>query len=164
LRLPVTSNHQAKGEKPCHVACHSFAPFDRHRFCLASAIHLRAPGRAGAAGLAGARGGNSVDFTLRNTLPVTLSVTRAGSGSGAVSSQPPGIACGADCQASYAYATVVTLTAAAHTGSIFAGWSGACSGRGTCSLTMTAPEHVTATFVVGYNVYLPLLRRDGGGQ
>ncbi|MBK9246384.1 MAG: hypothetical protein IPM30_16385 [Burkholderiales bacterium] len=40
----------------------------------------------------------------------------------------------------------MTLTAAAATGSTFAGWSGACSGTGTCTVSMTAARSVTATF------------------
>ena len=40
----------------------------------------------------------------------------------------------------------VTLTATPATGYIFAGWSGACSGTGTCQVTMTGPESVTAQF------------------
>jgi hypothetical protein len=112
----------------------------------------------------GARGGNAVGFTLRNTLPVTLSVARTGSGGGTVSSQPGGIACGTDCWEGYPYGSVVTLTATPDSGSAFAGWSGACNGSGTCSLTMTAPKHITAAFVIGYDIYLPLVRRDGDRQ
>jgi len=40
----------------------------------------------------------------------------------------------------------VTLTAAAASGSTFAGWSGACTGTGTCTVSMTAAQSVTATF------------------
>jgi hypothetical protein len=79
-------------------------------------------------------------------MPVQLTVTRAGTGSGTVTSSPSGIACGADCSETYTAGTVVTLTAAAASGSSFAGWSGACTGTGSCQLTMSAAQSVTATF------------------
>src|SRR4030095_5918505 len=40
----------------------------------------------------------------------------------------------------------VTLTATPAAGSTFAGWSGACSGTGSCTVTMSAARSVTATF------------------
>ena len=46
-----------------------------------------------------------------NLIPFTLSVTKAGTGSGTVSSNPAGINCGADCSEAYSPGTVVTLTA-----------------------------------------------------
>src|SRR5206468_8777131 len=63
----------------------------------------------------------------------TLSVTRTGGGSGTVRSTPAGIRCGSDCSEAYASGTVATLRARAAVGSIFSGWSGACSGTGKCS-------------------------------
>ncbi len=75
-----------------------------------------------------------------------LSLTLAGTGSGSVSSSPAGITCPSTCSANFASGTVVTLTATAAAGSTFAGWSAACSGTGTCSVTMTAAKAVTATF------------------
>jgi PKD repeat protein len=75
-----------------------------------------------------------------------LAVTRAGAGSGTVSSTPAGISCGATCSASFPQATAVTLTASPDAGSSFSGWSGACSGTGPCSLTMSADQSATATF------------------
>jgi endoglucanase len=75
-----------------------------------------------------------------------LTVGKAGTGSGTVTSSPPGISCGSDCGESYASGTAVTLTAAAAAGSTFGGWGGACSGTGSCSVTMTAARSVTATF------------------
>ena len=63
-----------------------------------------------------------------------------------MTSSPAGISCGSDCSESYASGTSVTLTASAAGGSTFAGWSGACSGTGTCNVTMTAARSVTATF------------------
>jgi hypothetical protein len=77
----------------------------------------------------------------------TLTVMRAGAGSGTVTSAPTGINCGADCVEDYAQGTMVTLTAAPSAGSMFTGWSGAgCTGTGTCAVTMIAATTVTATF------------------
>jgi len=76
----------------------------------------------------------------------TLTVGKEGTGSGTVSSTPAGISCGTDCSASYPSGTSITLTATPAPGSIFSGWSGACTGSGTCTLTMTANTTVTATF------------------
>ncbi|HJR01551.1 MAG TPA: PASTA domain-containing protein, partial [Methylomirabilota bacterium] len=78
--------------------------------------------------------------------PSTLTVTTAGTGSGSVSSSPAGIECGATCTHAFALGTQVTLSATAAAGSTFAGWSGACSGTGPCTLTMNADQSVTATF------------------
>jgi len=76
----------------------------------------------------------------------SLSVIKAGAGSGTVTSSPAGISCGATCFASFATGTAVTLTAAPTAGSTFTGWSGACSGTGTCAITLNANATVTATF------------------
>jgi hypothetical protein len=46
----------------------------------------------------------------------------------------------------YSYNTSVTLTATPALGSIFSGWSGACSGTGTCTVVITQARSVTATF------------------
>lgn len=77
----------------------------------------------------------------------TLTVAKSGSGSGTVSSSPSGINCGTTCSASFNTGTSVTLTAAASTNNVFAGWSGACTGSGTtCTLTMSQAQNVTALF------------------
>jgi aryl-phospho-beta-D-glucosidase BglC (GH1 family) len=75
-----------------------------------------------------------------------LQVARAGTGSGTVTSSPTGLNCGSTCITNYASGTSVTLTAAAAAGSTFAGWSGACTGTGACTVPMTAARAVTATF------------------
>ena len=63
----------------------------------------------------------------------------------------PGIDCGGtqtDCQAAFADNTSVTLTAVADTDHALDAWTGDCSGRGTCELTMNRDKAVSATFVV----------------
>ncbi|MBA3454067.1 MAG: hypothetical protein H0T42_13315 [Deltaproteobacteria bacterium] len=79
--------------------------------------------------------------------PVMLSVTKAGTGSGGVTSVPAGINCGTTCTNTFDYATSVTLTATPAYGSTFTGWSDACSGSSsTCVVTLTAARNATATF------------------
>jgi hypothetical protein len=88
----------------------------------------------------------SVTATFNGSATVSLAVTKAGTGAGTVTSSPAGIACGSTCSANFANGASVTLTAAAASGSTFAGWSGGCSGTGSCVLAMTAARNVTATF------------------
>ncbi len=79
----------------------------------------------------------------------TLTVSKAGTGGGTVSSSPAGITCGGDCDQTYNTGTVVTLTAAPDSTSTFTGWSGGgCSGTGTCVITLNAATAVTATFTL----------------
>jgi hypothetical protein len=108
---------------------------------------------AGWSGACSGSGGCSVTMDAAKSVSATfdlqlytLNVTLAGTGSGTVTSSPAGIDCGTDCSEDYAVNTVVTLTPAAATDSLFAGWSGACSGSGSCSVTMNAAKSVTATF------------------
>ena len=86
-----------------------------------------------------------------SSLNPVLTVSKSGSGSGTVSSNPAGINCGSVCSSSFTKDSLVTLSQSPATGSQFSGWSGACSGTGTCSVTMDASKSVTATFVsTGY--------------
>src|SRR3989475_383503 len=54
----------------------------------------------------------------------TLTVNKAGLGSGTVTSSPPGINCGTDCSEPYPSGTVVTLTATPALLNVFTGWDG----------------------------------------
>jgi Divergent InlB B-repeat domain len=86
-----------------------------------------------------------------NTQTFQLTVTVTGpSQAGGVGSSPGGISCPTTCSASFASGTQVTLTAVAAQGFVFQGWNGAgCSGTGTCVVTMSQAQSVTATFASG---------------
>src|SRR5688572_21354396 len=77
--------------------------------------------------------------------PLLLSVTKIGEG--LVTSEPAGISCGTACSADFASDSSVTLTADGTAGSTFTGWSGACTGIGSCLVMMNAPQTVSATFM-----------------
>ncbi len=77
----------------------------------------------------------TANFTSLPSLLATLSVSKFGAGSGTVTSNPPGIDCGATCSAAYDRGTTVVLTATPAPGSIFGGWNG-CSADGTVRLDM----------------------------
>jgi len=102
--------------------------------------------------------GTTIDLTGGNpgVLALSLSVAGAGSGMGSVTSQlglTPAIDCttiagatSGTCKSYYGSPQSVTLTPAASIGSEFKGWSGACTGLGTCVVTLTQVRQVTATF------------------
>jgi List-Bact-rpt repeat protein len=93
-------------------------------------------------------GNQSVTASFANggpQYPLIVSLNRAGQ----VSSNPGGLVCNAltpGCSGEFAAGTSVTLIATPAQGLRFAGWSGACSGAGTCVVAMTAAESVTANF------------------
>jgi hypothetical protein len=105
----------------------------------------------------------TASFALTVVNPI-LTVSKAGSGSGTVTSSPAGISCGSACSASYANGTSVTLTAAAAAGSTFSSWSGACTGTGTCQVVMSAPRSVTATFAATATTFALSVSTAGPGS
>ena len=82
--------------------------------------------------------------TMLDAYPLTAS--RTGTGQGTITSDPAGIDCGSVCEADFEDSTSVELTATPEPGSSFVGWSGDCSGTGTCEVTMDRARDVTATF------------------
>ena len=80
--------------------------------------------------------------------PSTLSLTITNQDGGSVSSYPAGIDCGSVCSSSFAFESVVTLTAAPAPGYVFVGWGDACSGVGTCQVTINQATHVIANFIL----------------
>ena len=89
-------------------------------------------------------------FTLNSYALITATT---GTGAGSVTLDPAG--------GTYDHGTVVTVTNTAATGSTFTGWSGACSGAGSCTVTMDAAKTVTATFSL--NSYALATATDGTG-
>jgi hypothetical protein len=68
-------------------------------------------------------------------------------GEGAVRSDPDGINCGSDCKAVFKGGTAVTLAALPADGWRFLGWTGACSGSGSCEVYLDSlARAVRATF------------------
>lgn len=102
---------------------------------------------------------HTVTATFDLLPPQTLTVTVTGTGSGNVTSSPLGISCPGDCTENYAHGTVVTLTSVANPDSVFTGWSGACTGTGTCQVTLSQAENVQATFTI-----LPVLTVTTAGS
>ncbi|MDP1682196.1 MAG: SBBP repeat-containing protein [Burkholderiales bacterium] len=107
------------------------------------------------------------------TIPVyALNISKAGTGSGTVSSSPSGVNCGADCTEPYNDGTVVTLTAIATSGSVFAGWSGdadcgdgavTMSGNRNCTATFNVPDAIGSCIGSGSNALRGKVENDGGG-
>jgi hypothetical protein len=90
----------------------------------------------------------------------TLTVASSGNGAGNITSSPAGIACGptagSACSHDYLAGGQVTLTAAPAAHSRFGGWSGACTGAGTCTVTVDAAKTATAQFIATVTVHVTL--------
>lgn len=89
---------------------------------------------------------DSAVSTSAYTITYVLNVAIGGSGAGTITDNTLAINCPGICSASYVSTATITLTAIPLAGSAFTSWSGACSGNGTCILSMSAAQSATATF------------------
>ncbi len=161
-RLTITKAGSGEG-----TVTSSAARIDCGEFCSANfdsftPVRLTATPAAGSsfAGFSGGGCGGTATtctVTMEEARSVTatftrdqraLTVTKAGSGQGRVTTIPAGIDCGATCAHDFDSGSQVFLVAAPAAGSRFAGFSGAgCVGTvTTCHVTMDQARSVTATF------------------
>ena len=128
--------------------------FRRDNDYVGSGVHPAAVGDFNADGkrdlvFAGGIGAQFAPVLLNraNMTTFVLSVVKGGTGTGTVTINPGWIACAPNCSRKFPPGAVITLTAHSDPASSFTGWSGGgCSGTGTCNLTLTSDQTVTATF------------------
>ena len=100
-------------------------------------------------------GDQSITATFTPAPTKALTVTKAGTGAGLITTS--GLYCRRTCTHGFVAGTTVTLTAQPQSEwSMFTGWSGDCSGRHKCTVTMTTNHAVKATFQ--HFCFVPRLR------
>jgi hypothetical protein len=110
--------------------------------------------------------GNSCSVTMSEARTVSVAftfevtVTRDGTGSGTVTSDPAGIDCGDSCTANLPSGEEVILSASADSDSRFDGWSGDCTGA-ECIFTVDGNKTITATFI---EVVTLTVSKEGSGS
>lgn len=89
-----------------------------------------------------------VTVTTDNVIFYRLAVAPDGMGTGRVTGEQIDCITGSEgqCIRTVPSGTVVSLDAAADSGSVFAGWSGGCSGMGRCTMTVNSDTMLFATF------------------
>ncbi len=146
---------------PANVSCGSTCS---GTFAEGTSVTLTAAAKPGSkfAGWSGACSGTSATCTVSlkaatsvtaifnaTAPPIQLTVKNEGAGTGRVISTPEGIDCPGKCTASFPKGTAVVLTPAPESGITFAGWSGPCTGMGTCKLTLGENTTAAPTFEIG---------------
>lgn len=94
-----------------------------------------------------------------------VTVVLAGMGSGTVTSDMLGIACGTSCSTRSVAPVSLELTASPAAGSIFGGYvGGGCGGTATCSVTTSTDVTVTATFELAPDAGIDPSSTDAGAH
>ncbi len=93
----------------------------------------------------------TAEFTTVAKPQFLLKAKKEGTGTGTVTSSPPGIDCGSDCEEQYEEGTAVTLTGTPGANTEAVLWSGCDSvdGENKCLVSMSTAKEVTATFEEG---------------
>lgn len=146
------------------------------QFDAGTAVALTAAAEAGSsfggwsgAGCSGTGGctvtGNATVTAVFTTAVSTarVTVTKSGTGAGIVTSSPSGISCGGGCSANFTSGSTVVLTATPSGGSTFTGWSGACSGSGSCTVILNGDQTVNAEFTAAPATALLTVNKTGNG-
>ncbi|GFO65282.1 S8 family serine peptidase [Geomonas paludis] len=81
-----------------------------------------------------------------DSTPQLVEVTFRGIGGGSITFTP-GATCTGSCTQYYLPGTQVTLTPKPDDASQFGGWQGACTGTGSCTVVVTADQHISAAFL-----------------
>ncbi len=155
-------------DQPCETGttnCYTNTGGDFYGLLSTSTTSFR-PACPQSAGYSAATGLGSVNvMNLVNgwsSVQPQYSLTVSTTGSGRVTSTDGYIDCPGTCSHSYVAYALVTLNAHPAQGWTFSGWGGACSGTGSCNVTVTASTSVSATFTnsAGFNLSIVLF---GGG-
>ena len=91
------------------------------------------------------------------TVPLTVTVN----GNGTVTSNPIGVECSGTCVTDFPTGTSVTLLPHGGPTGAFGSWSGACTGSAACTVVMSAPRSVNASFVAGATLTVDVLSPGG---
>ncbi len=102
---------------------------------------------------------------------LTVSAGTGSAGGGSITSSPDGVACtlsnaanSGTCNGAFAINTAVTLTQTPTNGSVFLNWLGACSGSGTCQLTMLQSRNVQALYRLAVPGSVTIMAGSGAGN
>ena len=113
-------------------------------------VRLYSGARSGISITAITQSGKNISALMSQESYFNLRYSKDGTGRGDIAMSPSGTSPGCEatsCTVQYKEVVQVTLTATPAPGSVFKGWTGAgCSGTGSCTVTMSSDQQVTATF------------------
>jgi len=173
LRVEKSSYGSVTSDPP-GINCYTYDSYCTEEFLKDQAITLNAMAETfstfvGWSG-GGCSGTGSCVVSMTDDITVTavfqsftLTIQKNGTGSGSITSAPPGIDCGPDCSELYGQGQYITLTPIPGLLSTLVGWSGGgCSGNGICVVNLMKDITVTATFdvspvegIVGTQITVP---------